>query len=412
MSRPGRRRGGTWIGHAAWALSVVVAACATPPPVRTQVSRLEVLEAATDSGMALPRPRLPLGADTNAAAAYYRLGESLVRFSVKLDTADMALYWASRLDPYWPDPIFARAMLILRAARADALETWFKTRSRGATQRVQLTPRQMQLVDSLMRIAWARNPFLYTDLEFAHLPPGEPRDPERAGFGAYASRRFASAESLFAVALLKHPGNVGLRIYRAKALFFLQRYDSAVAELAAARDSVRGATEARLSPVLPSVEMFEYGIGIARVQQDDFPAARVAFQRTLAENLGFYWAHVRLAGAALALADTAAGLAELALAVDVEPQEPALRLFHGLVLYKAGRLTEAAGQLKKALEVDPYYAAPHLHLGRVYQAQGRKVEAIEQYRSFLAHAARDDSDRHAVIGLLAALGAAPADTGR
>src|SRR5712692_2266295 len=138
---------------------------------------------------------------------------------------------------------------------------------------------------------------------------------------ALANRRdaYASAESLFAVALLKHPGNVGLRIYRAKALFFLQRYDSAVAELAAARDSVRGATEARLSPVLPSVEMFEYGIGIARVQQDDFPAARVAFQRTLAENLGFYWAHVRLAGAALALADTAAGLAELALAVVRNP---------------------------------------------------------------------------------------------
>src|SRR5260370_28778776 len=97
--------------------------------------------------------------------------------------------------------------------------------------------------------------------------------------------------------------------------------------------------------------MFEYGIGIGRVQQDDFPAARVAFQRTLAENLGFYWAHVRLAGAALALADTAAGLAARALAVDVEPQEPALPLFHALVLYKAGRLTDASGTLQKARAV-------------------------------------------------------------
>src|SRR5260370_22214460 len=108
-------------------------------------------------------------------------------------------------------------MLILRAARADALETWFKTRSRGATQRVQLTPRQMQLVDSLMRIAWARNPFLYTDLEFAHLPPGEPRDPERAGCGAYASRRVGAAARPFSVAPLPPPGNLGPRTYPATA---------------------------------------------------------------------------------------------------------------------------------------------------------------------------------------------------
>src|SRR5260370_42637568 len=116
-------------------------------------------------------------------------------------------------------------MVVLRAGGGDGLETWFKAGSRGGTQRGQLPPRQMQLVDSLMRIAWARNPFLYTDLEFAHLPPGEPRDPERAGFGAYASRRFASAERLFAVALHKHPGDVGLRVYPARALFSLQRSD-------------------------------------------------------------------------------------------------------------------------------------------------------------------------------------------
>jgi tetratricopeptide (TPR) repeat protein len=379
------------------------------------VSSLETLEAATDSGRALPRPRLPSGADTNAAAAYYDWVEPAVRAGVKLDTAEMALYWASRLDPYWPDPVFARAMVILQAAQADAFETWFKTRSRGATERVQLTPRQLQLVDSLMRLAWARNPFLYTNLEFALLARGRGRtagDQARAGWFAYATRRFASAESLFALALRKHPDDVGLRIYRAKALFYLHHYDSAVAELTAARDSVRGPAEARVSPVLPSVEMFDYAIGIARVQQDDFPAARVAFGRALTENLGFYWAHARLAGTALALADTAAALAELALAVDLEALDPVLRMFHGVLLHHAGRLTDAARELEKALELDPYYAAPHYHLGRVYQAQGKKVEAIEHYRLYLAHAARGDVGRSSAISALAALGAAPVDSGR
>jgi tetratricopeptide (TPR) repeat protein len=377
------------------------------------VSSLETLEATTDSGRALPRPRLPGGADTNAAAAYYDWVEPAVRAGVKLDTAEMALYWASRLDPYWPDPVFARAMVILRAAQADAFETWFKTRSVGATQQVQLTPRQVQLVDSLMRLAWARNPFLYTNLEFAQLARGRIRgDPARAGWFAYATRRFASAESLFALALRKHPKDVQLRVYRAKALFYLRRYDTAVAELAAARDSVRGSAEARLSPVVPSVEMFDYAIGIARVQQDDFPAARVAFGRALTENLGFYWAHARLAGTALALADTATALAELALAVDLEALDPVLRLFHGVLLYDAGRLTDAAGELERALELDPYYAQPHYRLGRVYEAQGKKVEAIAHYRLFLVHAARGDADRDKVSGVLAALGVAPVDSGR
>lgn len=375
--------------------------------MRTKLSRLDTLQVATDSGLELPRPRLPTGADTNAAGAYYRRGEAMVRFGVKLDTAEMALYWASRLDPSWPDPIYARALVILRAAQQDAFETWLTTRSIGAIKRVTLSPRQIQLVDSLMRVAWMRNPFLYVDLENVQLAPGRPGDKLRAAWSAYATRRFATAESLFARELRKHPEDIGLRIYRAKALFYLQRYDSAVAELAAARDSIRGRTEARVSPVLPSVEMFEYGIGIARVQQDDFPAARAAFQRALTENLGLYWAHARLAGAALALGDTATALTELQTAVDVEARDPVLRLYYGVVLHAAGRLVEAAAQLQRAIELDPHFAAPYFWLAAVYAAQGKVQGAIEQYRLFSAHAAQADSNRVRADRALTALGAAP-----
>ena len=96
-------------------LAIGVAACSTPAPLRTTVTRLEALQATVDSGGELPRPRLPRGADTNAAAAYYRWGEPLVRFGLKLDSAEMALYWASRLDPTLPDPLYARAIVILEA---------------------------------------------------------------------------------------------------------------------------------------------------------------------------------------------------------------------------------------------------------------------------------------------------------
>jgi len=386
-------------------LAVLLASCTTPQPRQPTVARLAALRSAVDSGAELPRPRLPANADTNAASAYYQFAEPLVRFGQQLDTAEMALYWASRLDPAWPDPIFARAMVLLRALQHDAFETWLKTRSIKAARHVGLTPRQVQLVDSLMRIAWARNPFLYTGLEFPQVDPRRLGDPVQGGSLAYGTRQFARAESLFAVALRKHPEDVGVRIYRAQALFFLGRYDSTVVELAAARDSVRGRADVRMSAVPISGEMFEYAIGIVRVQQDDFPAARAAFERALTANLGFYWAHARLAGAALALGDTATALAELDLAVQLEDRDPVLRLYYGAVLHAARKLEPAVLQLRKAIELDLYYAAPYYWLAAAYAAQGRRQDAIEQYRSFVARAAQTDPDRARAARALATLGA-------
>src|SRR5207245_11359692 len=123
-------------------LAIGVVACSTPAPLRTTVTRLEALQARVDSGGELPRPRLPRGADTNAATAYYRWGQPLVRFGLKLDSAEMALYWASRLDPAWPDPLYARGIVILQALQHDAFETWLKTHSVRATSHVAITPRQ------------------------------------------------------------------------------------------------------------------------------------------------------------------------------------------------------------------------------------------------------------------------------
>jgi tetratricopeptide (TPR) repeat protein len=376
------------------------------------VASLETLEAATDSGRALPRPWLPNGGDTNSAAAYYQRAAGMVRLGMMLDSAEMALYWASRLEPSWPEPIFARAMVILQALQRDVFETWRSTRSVGAMKRVRPSVRQMQLVDSLFRVAWARNPFLYSELEFAGMLGGRPRDAAAAAMSAYATRQFTRAESLFAVALHKHPGDVVLRIYRAKTLFLLQRYDNAVVELAEARDSVRHRAEAERSPLVPSVEMFEYAIGIAEVQQDDFPAARAAFQRALLENLGFYWAHTRLAGSALRLGDTATALLELDMALQLEGRDPILRFYDGVVRLQVRRSDEAAKEFERAIELDPYYAEPYLWLAKVAVARHDSGRAIEQYRSFLAHAAHQNAERPGAVSALAELEAAHPDSTR
>ena len=382
---------------------LAVPACRTPAPIHS-VNGLTALKTFSDSVEGVPRPPLAAGLDTNDAAVYYRAAEPLVRSGTALPSAEAALYWASRLDPSWADPLYARALILLRAWRNDAVATFWKTWSSRAAKRVTLSQRQVQLMDSLRRIAWARDPFLYTGLEVAGLVPRRHAPPEDVGLYAYKQRRFKDADSLFGVALRKHPGDVGLRVFRAHALFYLKRYDDAVAELEAGRDSLRAIVREHTAFIMPSAEMFEYAIGVARVQQDDFPSARAAFQRALTENLAAYWVHARLAGASLVLADTNAALLELQTAAELEGRDPALRLYYGFVLYKAGRFPEAERQLRAAIELDTDYAAPYLWLGAVYQAQGRGAEAVVQYRAFLAHAAQHDPGRAAVTHALGSLG--------
>ena len=389
---------------------IAAARCGVPPPVTPTLSSLAPLRAIADSGKELPRPRLPANADTNAARSYYDLAEPLVRMGVSLDTAEMALYWASRLDPSWAEPIYARSLVPLAAVRRDANETWQHTRSTLAVRKLELTPEQIRIIDSLQRIAWDRNPFLYTDLEFRNVLSIRLGDPLRDGYSMFANRRFAEAETLFAVGLKKHPGDIVARTYRARALFYLDQYDSAVVELEAARDTIRRREIEHHEAVLFSVEMFEFAIGISRVQQDDFPAARAAFERALTENLGFYWAHVRLAGSALALQDTAAAIAELAEAVQIEGHDPVLRMYYGAVLESAGRLPEGEAQLKEAVALDPRYAAPYYQLGLNYRLRGMRADAIEYYRQFLARSARDDPWRGAAIHELRGLTGTPADS--
>jgi tetratricopeptide (TPR) repeat protein len=394
-------------------LLVVLARCAAPPPHTATLSGLDVLQALADSGKELPRPRLAAGADTNDASLYYKLGESLLFTREKLDTAEMALYWASRLDPSSAAAPFARSLIPLSALRSDAFETWLRTHSFRSVKKLTLPTRQIRVVDSLQRIAWQRNPFLFSSLEFHDAPPlvniqGRQRDPIREGWWAFSERRFVVAESLFAVGLKKHPEDVGIRVYRARALFYLGRYDAAVAELEAARDTVVRAVEARMSPVLPSVEMFDFAIGIARVQQDDFPAARAAFERALTANLGFYWAHTRLAGSALALHDTAAALAELETAVQLDNSDPVLLLYQGVVLQTAGHLTESKEPLQRAIEVDPFFAAPYYWLAVAHRKSGDSAAAMGRYRQFLE--LRQDPYRVLALRDLAALGAAVPDS--
>ena len=393
-------RPGFGLGLGAVLLGALSGSCAsTAPRFGWQLPSL------TDTtGRELPRPRLAPGVDTNDARAYYARGDALLHYGRWLDSADLAFYWAARLDPAWAEPLYARAAVIVRAFKRDViLRRW-----RGM---VQLAPRQRQLVDSLTRLALARDPFISTRFDLIMGPgPGirpHEDDPVRLGLDYYDWQQFSAAIEWLGKAIALHPGDVALRVYRAHAFYYLQRYDSTVADLQVALDTLRRRETSRLVPIYLSKEMFEYAIGMAEVQRQDYAAGRAAFARALVENLSFYMAHARLAGGAFGQHDTTTALAELDLAVQLAPRDPTLRFYDGYALLGVRRYDDADAQLATAIELDPEYAAPYFERARLEEARGRPGAAAPWYQAFLVRAAATAPDRGAARRRLATLDAAP-----
>src|SRR5262249_4207191 len=102
---------------------------------------------------------------------------------------------------------------------------------------------------------------------------------------------------------------------------------------------------------------------------------------------------LQLARLALDAKDTTAAIAEINLAVQLRPDDAAVRYLCGTTLASAGRPSEAETQLRRAAEANSVYAAPHFVLARVLEEQGKKAEAVAEYRVFLSRAARGDMRR-------------------
>lgn len=96
------------------------------------------------------------GADTNSAAAYYR--HALAVLDSDPARAADALYWATRLEPRWPEALYARRVAELRSDQLRMLKYL-----RGDKRTAQ-SP-QIREMDSLMIRALTLNPFLHRSLD-------------------------------------------------------------------------------------------------------------------------------------------------------------------------------------------------------------------------------------------------------
>jgi predicted negative regulator of RcsB-dependent stress response len=384
---------------------------------------------AAQSRNAFKRPRLAAGADTNDARAYFINGVALLKRDPW--TAAAAFYWASRIEPGWPEALYAR-----RVAGLLAQENLLTGYLEGA--RSVITSRPAQQLDSLEYQAQRLNPFFLRDLDerlFAgYVVAAYKRERRRAGERpldladegelnflvdqylrsgtsiplraalAASQRRFTEALDLYGQVLSQYRYKAEIRAERARIFYVVGSYDSALVELQSALSELRQLDTARLTPVYVSRELLEHAIGMIHEAAGDTAAARAAYGRALQENLSYSPAHVRLAGLELIKGDTATALAEFDLAVQVAPTEAPPRLAYGLLLAQTHQWDEAVLHLRRAAELEPYYALPHYVLGYVAEAQGQRDAALAGYRAFLARASMRGRLRNAVAERVADLG--------
>ncbi len=350
--------------------------------------------------------------DTNDAHLYYAAGVDAIRTDPSLASA--AFYWASRLDPSWADPYFARWYTLRTAADEDRPR---RIDGRVIKRRITLPDSVRRRIDSLILQAYVRNPFVDEQLavegpallatyQVAMAHNGRHISSKLTWYGAFAMRDWATAARMLRAALDSEPSAIGLYVYRAESQFYLTQYDSCAATLRAAIARIDEHDPRDTLRVYRSKEMFTYAIAIAEDAAGNDTGARTAYRQTVSENDGFAMAHLHLANRAMARQDTATAIVEAIEAAEIQSGDADVELNAGYALLQARRLTDAIVHLHAAVRIDPQYALASLYLGQALSQHADTAGALAAYRDYLARSRRDDAERATVEQAITVLGGA------
>jgi tetratricopeptide (TPR) repeat protein len=389
------------------------------------------LEAAAQRRPPAPprRPALPAAADTNDARAYYELGAAAI--DRRPAEAAAAFYWAIELEPRSAEALYARHAALMLAEPIRVLEY------HGYTRRVR-DSQEIARIDSLYYRALMLDPFVQRRFERTVLRTliaglivgGDPSEVQNQSLLHYYTSstmqqlapltraRLHAAEGRLPDAMreydaaLREARRAGqpresrrwIHHERGRVLALAGNPPQALVEFAAAIEATEERERDVLVRVYSSKAMIEHSRGLLHERRGDHAGAREAYSRALMEDLSYYPAHARLAQVALALGDTATALDELALTVQIAPDDPVARLVYGNLLVDRAMWAEAEGELLEATRLATRHAEPWILLGDARQRQGKPAEALEAYRGFLARARRADPRRARIEAIVAAGG--------
>lgn len=378
------------------------------------------------------RPQLGVGADTNDARLYYQYGMRMM--NSKPAESVRAFYWASQINPSSSEVMYALRTATLMAMEGNDLVDYFDYSSKKRAS-------QYLALDSLLYRAYTINPFLFRSMDQmlirrlieARVVRENPsvnradlnddilqamREMHDEGWLAYAEARLPDALSDYAKELNSKARNKKahkdedseIHAERARIFYLLGNMDSARTEMTAAVTAMREQDKKEVVLLYESKAMYEQSLGMIQEQAKHPDEAREAYGQALTEDLSYYAAHSHMAQLELAKGDTAGAVTELDLAIQLQPNDPALRFAYANALVAARRDGEAASQLLKSIEMDPYFAAPHLLLARLADAEQYTDDAVAHYQQFAATAAKTDPELPVAqerLAKLTAVAAAP-----
>ena len=379
-----------------------------------------------------PRPRLDAGADTNDAGTYYRYGLQMA--SSKPAESVKAFYWATQINPSSAEAMYALRTASLLAMTSGDLFDYFDW------SRKKRSPEYLVL-DSLLFRAYTVNPFVYRNMdvpliraileanaikydpsidraELGHYVLERLNTMRREGWLSYAEGRLPDALDGFAKQLhdkgrnkKNHEENDSeIHADRARVFYQMGNMDSARAELTAAIAGFRENDKKDVVILYESKAMYEQSLGMIEERASKIDEAREAYGQALTEDLSYYSAHSHLAQLQLKAGDTTAAVTEMDLAVQLQPNDAALRYGYAVMLVQAKRDADAVQQLMKSIAADPYYAAPRLLLARISDVEEYTEEAVKGYQEYVALAPKSDPQLPMVKTRLVALSKTVAST--
>ncbi len=137
----------------------------------------------------------------------------------------------------------------------------------------------------------------------------------------------------------------------------------------------------------------------------DWPAADQAYRRAIELNPQYATAHHWYAIYWQMIGRAEESIAQVRLAMQLEPLSLIINSELGRSLYLARRYDESIEQLRKTVELDPGFFRARLYLGWAYEVKGRHADAIAEFQQTLKQSPENPQ-------LIASLGHAHAISGR